>query len=458
MGNNWKITDTLTKVFADEVPDGQGSIRLSTLHRETVSCVIAYLGAADWGRYWKVSVKAPEKIETRLRRVELVPSAYPCHKEQDDNYLRIVPGMYPDLLRDLDTEDDGADKKYLTKEVPGQWRSLWLDVTVDAELAGGDYAIVIETETEDGEKETLKADLHVVDASLPPQKLLHTEWFHSDCLADYYHVKPFSEEHWKILENFIRLYAARGINTILTPVFTPPLDTAVGGERTTVQLLDIRKDSDTYSFDFSKLERWIGICRFAGITHFEMAHLFTQWGAKCAPKIMVWEDGTLRHKFGWHTDAQSPEYADFLAQYLTALTDFLKEQGLQDKVFFHISDEPGEEILEDYKKAREMVLPYIQGFHTIDALSDVGFCEKGLVDLFAPGTNCMEPFLERGMEGLWTYYCTGQWKEVSNRFMAMPSARTRILGVQLYLYKISGFLHWGFNFYNSQYSIKHINP
>ena len=75
---------------------------------------------------------------------------------------------------------------------------------------------------------------------------------------------------------------------------------------------------------------------------------------------MVWEDGTLHHKFGWHTDAQSPEYADFLAQYLTALTDFLKEQGLQDKVFFHISDEPGEEILEDYKKAREMVLPYIQ--------------------------------------------------------------------------------------------------
>ena len=48
-------------------------------------------------------------------------------------------------------------KKYLTKEVPGQWRSLWLDVTVDAELAGGDYAIVIETETEDGEKGDVKS-------------------------------------------------------------------------------------------------------------------------------------------------------------------------------------------------------------------------------------------------------------------------------------------------------------
>ena len=70
----------------------------------------------------------------------------------------------------------------------------------------------------------------------------------------------------------------------------------------------------------------------------------------------------------------------------------------------------------------------------------------------------MEPFLERGMEGLWTYYCTGQWKEVSNRFMAMPSARTRILGVQLYLYKISGFLHWALTFITASNSIKHINP
>lgn len=62
-------------------------------------------------------------------------------------------------------------KKYLTKEVPGQWRSLWLDVTVDAELAGGDYAIMIEMETEDGEKETIKSR-PTCDRwrQLPPQK------------------------------------------------------------------------------------------------------------------------------------------------------------------------------------------------------------------------------------------------------------------------------------------------
>jgi hypothetical protein len=40
----------------------------------------------------------------------------------------------------------------------------------------------------------------------------------------------------------------------------------------------------------------------------------------------------------------------------------------------------------------------------------------------------------------------------------MPSARNRILGVQLYKFGIEGFLQWGFNFYNSQYSLEHINP
>lgn len=42
--------------------------------------------------------------------------------------------------------------------------------------------------------------------------------------------------------------------------------------------------------------------------------------------------------------------------------------------------------------------------------------------------------------------------------MSMPSARNRIYGVQLYKYDIEGILHWGYNFYNSQYSLMKINP
>jgi hypothetical protein len=60
--------------------------------------------------------------------------------------------------------------------------------------------------------------------------------------------------------------------------------------------------------------------------------------------------------------------------------------------------------------------------------------------------------------GLWTYYCCAQGDKVSNMFIAFPSYRNAILGVQMYKYHIKGFLQWGYNYYNSQYSDYPIDP
>ena len=61
--------------------------------------------------------------------------------------------------------------------------------------------------------------VEVVGAALPPQTLVHTEWFHADCLATWYGVEPLSEEHWTILGKYMKNAAAYGINLLLTPVF-----------------------------------------------------------------------------------------------------------------------------------------------------------------------------------------------------------------------------------------------
>ena len=56
------------------------------------------------------------------------------------------------------------------------------------------------------------------------------------------------------------------------------------------------------------------------------------------------------------------------------------------------------------------------------------------------------------------YYCTGQYVDVTNRFIVQPGYRTRILGTQMYKYQLDGFLHWGYNFYNAEHSIFPIDP
>lgn len=357
--------------------------------------------------------------------------------------------MYPDLLREL--------KDNTVEAFPGKWRSVWFDVIVPEDAKAGTYPIEIQYLTSENEvAASVSTKVTIMDAVLPEQDLIHTEWFHSDCLADYYHVDAFSEGHWTILENFIREYVARGCNMILTPMFTPPLDTAVGGERTTVQLVKITVENGEYHFDFDDLKRWVDMCLKCGIKYFEMSHLFSQWGAKYAPKIIATVDGKEETIFGWHTPAVGA-YTDFLHIYLPALKEKLTEWGIADITYFHISDEPGA-YFEPFKAAKESLGDLLDGYHTLDALSTYDFYENGLVEHPVPGNDEIEPFLEHNVPHLWTYYCVAQSYEVSNRFMAMPSARNRIYGAQLFKFDIEGILHWGYNFYNSQYSVEHINP
>ena len=40
----------------------------------------------------------------------------------------------------------------------------------------------------------------------------------------------------------------------------------------------------------------------------------------------------------------------------------------------------------------------------------------------------------------------------------MPLQRAEIIGMQIYETGAKGFLHWGFNFYNTQYSTRPLNP
>ena len=198
--------------------------------------------------------------------------------------------------------------------------------------------------------------------------------------------------------------------------------------------------------------------RRAGMEYFEMSHLFTQWGALHAPKIMADTDAGPVRVFGWETAACSPEYAGFLRALLPQLMDELRALGIADHTYFHISDEPCESMLEDYAAARALVAPYVDGCPIIDALSSLKFYASGIVKKPIPGINHLQEFVDAGVPGLWTYYCVSQYKAVSNLFMAMPAARTRMLGAQLYKYDIEGFLQWGYNFYNSQYSLYPIDP
>ena len=251
-----KLLSSLEKVFPDETPVYRPEcLALSSLWGETVSFQAAYTGDCFMRERLEVRVISDIEKWVRVRTVEQVPVGRATNGIVDDNYLKTTSGLYPDLLRDL-----GEDRKVVV--CSHQWRSLWVDVKVTEEIPAGDHEIEIQLLKE--EKPVCQAlmKIHVIGTVLPKQKIMHTEWMHADCLADYYHVDVFSEEHWQILENYFAEYADRGGNMMLVPLFTSPLDTAVGLERTTTQLVDVEVKDGAYVFGFDQVKRWIDLVMF----------------------------------------------------------------------------------------------------------------------------------------------------------------------------------------------------
>ncbi|MBR2872513.1 MAG: DUF4091 domain-containing protein [Lentisphaeria bacterium] len=423
-------------------------------------------------------IESASKLNTRVRVVKNVPVMYAGSGWDNDVLRNNLPGLYPDLL----AEPDFADQFRLIK---GVWQCLWVTVYVGKDQQPGKYPVEIVLR-DMGTNEVAacpKLTLDVLDFELLPQEITNFHWFHVDCLFDYYKVPCWSEEHWQIVENFARNAFDHGINMLYTPLWTPPLDTAVGHSRPACQLLDITFDLETltYSFNFDRLRRYIEMGQRIGFKKFGMSHIFTQWGAKACPKIQATVINTAKSKvkerygelcdwkkfvsdqfgtiFGWGMPSTSLEYADFLKQLFPALLPVLREYGFdKESCYFSLSDEPHAEHIETYAQLVELTRPLLEEFETVEALSKLDFYKQGLVQNPVPSIAHIEEFKETVTSPLWAYYCCGPESNYPNRFIGMPSRRPRSIGMLAYIYDLAGFLHWGYNFYYSQYSWRSIDP
>ena len=454
----YKILSSMEKVFCE-----------NTLTREKdfedFNCSVVE-GAKGEKIAFQIALKSNENIfvsfeaqgalsdSVTFRQVGVVPCELPAPGMIKD-MLRADPGLYPDPLIPV---------KESVRLLPGVWYSIWVSVDLKEDRKAGIYPLTVRCykrhyQDAPWDKEvpyeiSVPVKIHLHNTKLEKQKLICTNWFYADCLAEYYKVKVFSEPFWDLLEKYMLDYAAHGRNMILTPLWSVPLDTRIGGERPTAQLLDIAYENGKYSFDFTRLKRWIDLGRKCGIEYFEMSHFFTQWGAKFTPKILVKVGKRLTKRFHWNVKADSPRYREFLTQLMENLIPFLRDEGLSGKCYFHFSDEPFEGDIENYKRStaplRE-VLTDEEEFPVIDALSSPKFFQEGLVRTPVPYFCHLEAFEKEPIKHKWCYFA-GNAEHYPMRCLGAPLCNYRILGVLLYYYKMEGFLHWGHNFWFSQYS------
>jgi len=461
--DRFKLYSSMEKVMIYANPDAEELQRLTVLKNERFSFQIAYEYEPEIGdRVYPVSfeIKSPLSKYINVRKVVHIPSEMPLYPgKKDDSVISDKPGLFPDLLKPLD-----ANVIYPHDTMHD---SLWFTADIDETVEAGTYDISVEFKHEkkvkDGEEPivytcTKTVTVEIIDVVLPEQTFRHSQWFHTDCIASYYNIETFSERHWEIIENFMKVAVRNGQDTSYPPMYTPPLDTAIGGERPTTQLLGIELKDGNYTFDFTLVDRWVDLSLKVGFKYFCMPHLFTQWGAKFCPKIMATVDGEYKRIFGWDCESTDERYRHFLSQYLPAVTSYFEKKGLKSRTSFSYSDEPRAHTLEQYKAAVSGAAKYLEGWKVGDALSDVDYYKAGVLSNVSTPTYRAQEFFDEGIRDISIYYCSGHKDYYSNRFFAYPLWRTRVLGLQLYREGVKAFGTWGYNFYYSEESVEKINP
>ena len=453
---NSRLVSSQEKVFIeDSIKDFSELCDLSVLMGERFSVQLLYVDEGpdytlDRRPFVDISLGGSLAEYSTVRDVRNVPVDRPINPERhDDRYLRKVAGIYPDLLTPL---------RYGGKVVVGRdkLRSLWIEVAPDKRISGEQTLTVTLSLGSFSVTHTLCID--IIPVPLSDNAPMFTQWFYADCLAAYYDVPAWSEKHWEIVENFARSYAKRGRNMIYTPILTPALNVLPPFERTRSQLVDVTVTDGVYSFGFDNVDRWIDMCDRIGIRYLEISHLFDQHRAAHSAKVYATVDGEDKQIFTWDTLSDDEEYVRFLREMLSALIEHLKARGDDKRCYFHISDEPNLDIIDHYTKIKNSIEDIIKDHPIMDALSDFDFYSTGTLATPIPLTSKIMPFIEAGVKDLWTYYACNELIGYSNCYVAMPSWRTRSIGMQLYKYNVFGFLHWGYNYYNNRASGDAINP
>lgn len=442
----WAVSK-LERVFPSTTPRASKTTKIDAALNERFSFQAAVRNEGAAPVVVSAKAQGPAGWQVRVRRVGYVPVRHgntdTPHAESDG--FGKIPGYVPDPLFD-DTE---------IQLPPNETHAFWISVVPSADAKPGRCRISVVLTAAGKRIGTCSAAVTMHRVRIPKRRGFSiTHWFYIDSLMDFYKTDHFDARFWEILEAYMKNVSAHGQDTIYVPVFTPPLD----GVKRPSQLLKVRKGSNgRYAFDWSDVRKYTRLARKCGIENFEWCHPFTQWGVNHAIRIYEGQGKTEKLLWPAETGATSKTYRNFLSQYLPALKLFLKKEHLLNKSFFHVSDEPHAQHLDNYRSARALLKELAPWMKVMDALSDISFGREHLTDMPIPSISTALQFVEEDIP-CWCYYCCFPRGRYLNRLIDTPLSKIAMHGFLFYRWPISGFLHWGYNYWYKSQTRTMIDP
>ena len=428
----WPV-DSLLKVFPDDAAGMHRSSSDVVLlprngHASLQFAVRPAIAISDLN----LSVHVAGPVETQVRHVGYVLVRANTPKSPADEVIRKAPARFPDPLYEE-----------LPFSIPAnETDAVWITLHAGASAAPGEYAGQAVFRAGAEVIGSMPFRVRVAGAVVPKQTLKVTNWFNLDeeHLGRFFDLRNDQQRYWELLGNIAQVMSDHRQNVMLTPVLS---------------LTEARVEDGRVTYDFSRLDRWLDTFGRNGMTELiEGGHLLDREnGYRSALKVpaFVVENGQVRRD---KLNADDPRAEAHMNSFLPAVYQHLQEKAVVGRYVQHILDEAHGAEPSYYKRYAALVRKNMPGVKTIDAIDQPASPVAPDCDIWVPVLGKFDDHLAEIREhvsrggGAWFYTCVFPQGRYLNRFIDYPLLKTRLLHWFNFRHDLSGYLHWGGNYWD----------
>jgi len=432
------FVDSLVKVFPDS-PAAKSKVAVALVSARNGHTSVQVALHSELHQVIHVRVISPRlgnaALKVQAYRVGTVNvNSHPTDTPLDE-VARPEVGPYPDPLFPLGKE--------IVLEI-SRTETLWLSLFTPGDTRPGIYRGLVAIDA-GKQKLRLPFSVEVFAATVPKkQKLWVTNWFwfENELMAKHYpKLKSDPDRYWSVLENIGQTMADYKQNVVFVPVRT---------------LAKAQLEDGAVKYDFGLVDRWIEIFTRAGMARMiEGGHLSGRLGGGydspyVIPTDLV-ENGQVVRK---DLPADDPLAEQNLREFLRQLRNHLEQKGWLSRYVQHVHDEPHGAEMPIYRRFVHIASEELPGVPTLDAISlreDISAQEETAIWVPKLGTfddrlDAIAMHKARGGQS-WYYICLDPRGKYLNRFTDFPTLKVRLLPWVDYRYGLTGYLHWGGNFW-----------
>ena len=353
----------------------------------------------------------------------------------------------------------------------GRARAVWVELQIPEDTLPGEYTCRVSLYAGSrfaAETKLTEATVQITVADCllptPAEHRFHLDlWQHLSNIARKHETPLWSDEHFAVLENYVRSLGELGQKAVTLVVSQVPWagqgchdEYRMDANLYEYSIIPVTKTADGFRYDYTPLQRYIDLCAGYGIDReisvFGLANIWAGEGFEALAedypdkiKIRYLDEADGCYKY-MTTAAEIDDYIRSLEQYFITT-------GQIDRVRL-VADEPGD--IAAYRKSVEHLHDVAPAFRCKAALNHASFIgEFGKeVDDYVPslGTLAQEYDIIRNyqdsLEGkrfLW-YVCCGP--EYPNTFLRSRLTESYFIGILTSYTGLDGFLRWDYTVWN----------